>query len=328
MPTYYKPGTRKNNEGYTVRGYVSGRQREITTTARNKADAQDAWADFRRATLAKRRQDITPETATFADAVAIYTKARNLSKNDRTFVRRLEERLGNKLLYEISPTLITEIAQEIYPNALPQTVNRQGIRPAAAIMHMAHEKKLCEYMRIKGLKEIDPVRPISYPTETIMLARQTKGALRVLLITLAHQGWRITETLNIRREWHDHENSRVRRWVSKSKKWRWTALDPIVSLFWMRLPERSDGYLFPWRDRHSIYKLLDKLNTDYTPHQSRRGFATALLEADVNLKAIAQAANWEDTKSVLVYADVNLEQSRKTIQRLRGKTRGDRREAS
>ncbi len=50
---------------------------------------------------------------------------------------------------------------------------------------------------------------------------------------------------------------------------------------------------------------------------SRRGFATALLEAGADLKSIQETGGWEDIKSVMPYADVNLEQSRRTLARLR-----------
>ncbi len=87
------------------------------------------------------------------------------------------------------------------------------------------------------------------------------------------------------------------------------------------LPPRSDGYMFPWRLRGNFYRalrpVLDRLHVYYTPHMSRHGFATALIEEGADLKSIMEAGGWEDVKSVTRYAHADVEQARRTIGRLR-----------
>ncbi|MCH7716405.1 MAG: GIY-YIG nuclease family protein [Gemmatimonadetes bacterium] len=47
MPTYYPPGTRRNNRYYIVRGRIDRREREIRTTADNLSSANAHWRNFK-----------------------------------------------------------------------------------------------------------------------------------------------------------------------------------------------------------------------------------------------------------------------------------------
>ncbi len=47
MPSYYRPGTRRANRFYIVRGRIDGREYEIRTRSTNKTGAEDGWADFK-----------------------------------------------------------------------------------------------------------------------------------------------------------------------------------------------------------------------------------------------------------------------------------------
>jgi len=321
MPTYYPPGTRKGNRTFGVRGTIDGARYEIATDALDQESAEEAWIEFRRA-VRQGGAVADRETATFADAVTLYEAARDLSKSERRYIAKLQKHFGAKRLASLKPADLIAAANAIYPKASPQTRNRQAIAPAAAIIHMAARNSLCDHMLVERLKESDPFRPIVYPWEVERAIKAARGPLKIALITLAYQGWRITETLMVKRENFEPENARVRRWVSKSRKWKWAALDPVVCREWKKLPEREDGRMFPWTDRWAFYRdakpLFEALKIEWTPHMSRRGFATALIEAGSDLKSIQVTGGWEDLKSVLVYASVDLAQSRKTLAKLRG----------
>ena len=47
MPTYYPPGSRRNNRHYIVRGRINRREREIRTTADNLVSADAHWRNFK-----------------------------------------------------------------------------------------------------------------------------------------------------------------------------------------------------------------------------------------------------------------------------------------
>lgn len=330
MPSFYEPGKRKGNRTYVVRGRIDGREYEIATDTTDEDDARAYWARFRRQIRDGERHP-DRQTATFDDALDLYQAARDLSRPQILFLKALRRPLGRRRLVTITQADIHAAARLLYPACANSTRNRQAVAPAAAVMHYAAtDAKLCDYLVVSRLPEEDPFRPIALPEETMRLVKATRGQIRAVLLTLAIQGWRITETLNVKRELVDWEGRRLRRWVSKSRKWKWAALDPQVLKAWAALPERPDGYIFRWRTRWGFYRdlrpVLKRTGIVFSPHMARRGFATALIEEGADLKSVMVAGGWEDLKSVLVYADVDLAQSRRTIgrlgRRIRGRARG------
>lgn len=61
------------------------------------------------------------------------------------------------------------------------------------------------------------------------------------------------------------------------------------------------GKVFPWRDRHGVYrwlrKLTRKLGVTYTPHLSRHALATDLRALGWDMRAIAERGIWRDERS-------------------------------
>ncbi len=325
MPSYYPPGARKGNRFIVVRGRIDGKGYEHSTETTDQDGAEDYWhalrRDVRQGNVAR-----SGETATFDDAVRLYEAARALSHGEQRRVGNLRQHFRGKLLSDLRPADLIAAAHALYPNVLPQTKNRSAIEPAIAILHYAARNGLCDWMRAEKLPVTEPERKLVYPDEMEPIIRAATGPLRVILVTLAYQGWRITETLMVRREKFDPENARVQRWVSKSRTWKWTPLDPEVCRLWQTLSVRADGFLFPYRDRHNFYRslrpVLRRLGVEYTPHMSRRGFATALLERGANLESIKVAGGWEDLRSVALYSHVDIDQARRTIGKLRGRKWG------
>ena len=323
MPSYYPPGTRKGSRFYIVRGRIDGQEHEVRTRATDKGGAEEHWYEFKRGV---QKRAVSPRaTATFEEAVRLYEAARNLSRGEQRHVNRLKKHFGGKLLSSFRPADLVHAAHTLYPNVARSTKNRQAIEPATAILHYAAKNDLCDWIRAEKLPTDEPERRLFRPDELDPIIKAVSGPLRVILTTLAYQGWRITETLMVRRDKFDPANRRVQRWVSKSRTWKWTALDPEVCRLWQTLPKRPDGYIFPYRDRHNFYRALrptlEKLGIEYTPHMSRRGFATALIEEGADLESIRVAGGWEDLRSVVIYTSVDVEQARRTIARLRGRKR-------
>lgn len=339
MPTAYAPGTRKRrkkgkvytNRYWVVRGRLDdGSEREVA--CKDAYDKDSALENFYIYKRAMREHLVVPEkaTATFGDAVTVYKAARNLGKLDDGYLDKLEKHFKDKRLCTFKPGDVHKAARKLYPDAKGQTLNRQVIRPIRAMWKHALKNGLCDWMEFDAFPETEPERPIVFPEhmDGLIHAVRSDKHLYAILHVFKFQGWRVTETLNAKREWFDFGNNSVRRFVSKSQKWRWTALDAGTADLLKRLPKREDGRLFPWKDRHDFYDAiephLEKLGIHWTPHMSRRGFATALLEEGADLKAIAAAGAWESINSVSVYADANLDVAKNTLQRLR--KRGKKRE--
>lgn len=314
----YAPGERRNNRYYVVRGRLLGEQYEFSTETTDKKAAERIKAEFE---ARIRSGEPRRGTAKWEDAVTIYQESRTLSRSDERYIKRLGEVFGGKLLKDIKLKDIALAANRLYGGCLEQTKNRQAYVPAAAVLHYAAKNDYCEYIRIEKLRETEPETSAIYPEDMDLLIENTEGAMRALLETLAYQGWRITETLLTRREHFDFPGKRINRWISKSRRWKWTPLEDGVAEVLEALPPRPDGYVFPWRDRNNFYRalrpVLDRLGVYYTPHMSRHGFATALIEEGTDLKSIMEAGGWEDMKSVERYAHADVEQARRTIAKLR-----------
>lgn len=339
MPSFYAPGERTyrkggkvyKNETWVVRGRVNGVQYEKTTGCLHRkgiGGAEEWWSTFEAAIWAGCSSVPTRETATFADACLMYRAAHSLSVNEGRFVERLEARFGAWLLTDISPQDVIEAAPAIYPAALPQTWNRQAIRPALAVIHHAATNGLCDWLKVSLFDEDDPQRPLVSPTQgrkaIQAAAKRGEKELVAILTTLVYQGWRIGETLAVLRENVDFRGRKIHRFVAKSRKWRWAAVVPEVVAAWRGLPRRDDGRLFGFSHRYEVYRAIDKLGLPfhYRPHMSRRGFATALKDAGHDIADIMEAGQWEDPKSVQVYVADNIERQRRTLQNILRKKRG------
>lgn len=323
MPEYFKPGTRKGNRTYYVRGYIDGIRREITTKSRDKSGAEDEWAQYKRDIRAQCARAAEQEHLTFANAVDSYREAHpSLSKNEHTFIDRLRDHLGNKRLDEITLADLHGAAHALYPGRLPQTKNRNALTPAASILHYAADCNLMPWVRVKKFKETDPHRPVTMPDEAQVAIQKAldngETELAAVLMTVVYQGWRITETLNLNRGLVNWKKKTIQRLVAKSGKWKTAPVNPDVIDAWKSLPENEDGRIFSIKDRFAFYWLVDNLGLDshYRPHSSRRGFATHLKNQGVDEAGIAEAGQWEDKKSVSVYVGDDIERQRATLAKL------------
>lgn len=345
MPTYYAPTKRTKRKGgkvytnrtYVVRGRIDGKEYEIHTTSTHKkgaGGAEEQWENFKLRVWSERDAIPTRESATFRDAVMMYREAKDLSPREGYHVAKLGAHFGDTPLSDIRPQSLIAAAHAIYPGRKPQTKNRQAIRPAAAIMHHAEANHLCDWIKAEQLSEDDPFQPTAFPDDVEILIRaarkQGDDELAVLLETLAYQGWRITETIEVERAKIDFKKARIQRWVSKSRKWRWVSVDREVCAAWATLPKNTDGRLFTYMDRWAVYKAIDALGftKKYRPHMSRRGFATELKNQGHDVFDIAEAGQWEDVKSVARYVQSDLNRTRQTLSSLRGNARGKRKKAS
>jgi integrase len=160
------------------------------------------------------------------------------------------------------------------------------------------------------------------------LIQGAKGELKALLLTFQIQGWRVTETLMLRRDKIDWKRSQVMRWVTKSKQWRVAAVDRDVLRAWAKLAENPDGRMFSIRNRYQLYRQVDGLieslglEMHYRPHRSRRGFATALFDEGYGLDQIRDAGQWVNRETVAVYVRDNPERARPVLAVLRGRAKG------
>jgi integrase len=326
MPTFYPPGTRKSNKTYIVRGRVGGRQYEITTEAGNERAAKAAWEDFASETRREQRDaNRDRNTATFDWACDEYLSTRpQLTRNYVRSVNNLRSYFAGWFLKDMTADDVYTAAHKMLPMAKPQTHNSQVLIPAGAILHQMARRGLCNHIVLSMKKPKGVIRPVTYPSDLEILVKAASGELKALLMTFQIHGWRVTETIKIKREQIDWKRAQINRWVAKSQQHRRSAVDREVLKAWKELPERADGRLFSYRYRRAVYIAIDALieeaglDMHYRPHQSRRGLVTTLRNLGWGLDDIQQAGQWESRSSVVTYDQDNPERTRPMFKDLRG----------
>jgi len=338
-PTAYAPGARKGNRTWIVRGTVSGKQREITTSIDGHSRADERrelaqWDEFcervESSSAAERRANEPPtrETATVAHAIKKYlAEVRPEARTEGALLNALEDEVSGVLLKDIVPEDVRAAARRLRPDST-KSANRWAIVPLSAAMAHAHECGLGPALRVRKLKETAPQTVVSYPEWTAELAWRAlesgNAELHALLMTFAIHGWRVGEMLMIRHEWIDYGRGTIRRWVSKSQEWMTCDVDPAIVKMWKALPARADGRLWgigatspESSRRHAVYPLVDALlrpgEPRWRPHQARRGFATAADEAGRTEAQIRAAGGWK-SDAVKRYIRVGACAARETVE--------------
>ena len=293
------PGTRRNNATYIVRGTVGGRRFEARTNATTRAAAEQ-WAIRYIAGL----ESAAPAgpAVTFAEAAQAYIALRRPRPDDEKHLRLLGRWFGSKPLAAIVGADLVNAAHGLKPRVSDATKNRAIITPGSAVLHYAEEQGWCGYRRHRRLKvsRRSPRRPASEDTMRLLLSN-TEGHRHLLLAWLYETGWRISDSLRLHDGDLDLRRGRVRAGSSKTDDQADIGLSPELVALLANAPRCGGGRVFPWRDRHGVYrwlrKLTKRLRVQYTPHLSRHALATDLRSLGWDMRAIAERGGWRDERS-------------------------------
>lgn len=310
-----KPG---RSPYWLVRGTLHGQSIHASTKTRDKASARrfKNELEFRLAQSAGRKH----RAATFQEGAALYLEFRRPREMECVSVARLCAVIGNHLLADVRQHVLISAAHAIYPNCSPETQNRMALTPAAAILHYAAENDLCPYIRVKKLKEKRPEPRAMRKEDAARLIAAAEGKMKLLIVFLFSQGWRISDALYLKWQDIDFNEAAVRYHISKTDEWKTMPLHLTV-LRMLRGEQTQIGRVFPWRHRSNLYRdmgvLCRKTGIFFTPHMARHSFATWLANDGVSIKEIMEAGGWRDYKSVMRYTSVDEKRVRATINRIR-----------
>ncbi|WP_119939156.1 hypothetical protein [Neorhizobium sp. NCHU2750] len=95
-----------------------------------------------------------PAAKTFADAADSYM----LHGGDKKYLPKILPLIGTKMLTEIFPFDIRELAKELYPTQTNATRNRCVITPVRAACNHAYDRGWGPVVRIRNFKEERPKR--------------------------------------------------------------------------------------------------------------------------------------------------------------------------
>jgi len=190
----------------------------------------------------------------------------------RLDIERLCATIGELSLGEIRQHVLVDAANQLLPHGQAATKNSHVIAPAAAILHYAAENELCPHIKVRRLKEKKSTRRPVRKDDAVKLLDAATGDLRLLLIFLFHQGWRISDTLRLTWRDIDLDAGIVTYRISKTDD----CLDvPLADVVLEALRARPDrvGRVFPWRDLQSVYRALQPVceaaGVAFTPHRAR-----------------------------------------------------------
>jgi integrase len=318
----YRPGTRKNNKYWVVRGSVEGKDFEASLKTTDKERAQER-ADGIVKQL--RRQILGSPFVSFSEAADNYIKLKNPGKRDLEWILKACQEIGEKDVKEVCQTDIIKVADRFYPNAKAASKNRAVLRPIAAVVHQAaRNDKEAWWRRFEAFKEPKrKARPAPVGAETTLI-EATRGdpEKHILMLWLFRHGQRITETIEIKFEHVDFKRHNFRILVSKNDEWQSFPLDPEVE---ERLKELAasrkaiSGYIFPWRNRWAVYRwltpLCESLSVKFTPHQGRHTVGVRFKNA--GLQTRMSKLGHKSVAASMIYDEPDLEAVRAFDERTR-----------
>lgn len=294
----YPPGTRKGNRTYVLRAPVGGRQVEkVLEATTGPAAAREA-----RAFLAKLEGHRPGEIVGFSTAADAYVAAKRLGKQDLAYVDRLKRFFRDTPCPDILGAHLISAAQAMLPSGSDANRNRAVLTPASSILHYAAEQGWCGERRFRRFKvsRRSTRRPAPADTMRLLLANTT-GHKLLLLAWLYETGQRITASLKLRREDLDLQRALAMVTSDKTDDHGQLELSPELVAMLANAPRLPSGRVFPWGDRHNVYRWLKplcaSLGVSYTPHQSRHAMATDLRALGYDMKSIAERGLWRDERS-------------------------------
>lgn len=298
----YPPGTRKGNRTCVLRVSVDGRQHEKVLAATTLAAAKKEAGRF--VDSIKGRDPAA--LVRFEEAARAYLDFKRPRRDDEACIDRLIRWFRDKPVQEIVSADLHAAANALLPKAQNATKNRSVITPASAVLHYAAEQKWCSYSRHSRFRvsRRSPRKPATDETMRLLLAN-TSGHKHLLLAWLYETGTRISDSLRLRRDDLDLPHAVARVGSSKTDEVGEIGLSPELVAMLANATPLPGGRVFPWRDRHGVYRwlrpLCRRLGVSYTPHLSRHAMATALRGLGWDMQAIAERGIWRDPRSAERY---------------------------
>lgn len=133
---------------------IDGQRFRFSSRTADKALAEDIALKHE---LRERRAAVHGQESvtTFTEAVALYLDA---GRDGRYVLKALDWFKGTKLV-KITPPMIRNAAEKLYPGRSGATLNRQGLAPIQAIINYAADKGLCPPVRVRRYPVERKTRP-------------------------------------------------------------------------------------------------------------------------------------------------------------------------
>lgn len=283
---------------YHYRGTVAGNRLRGSCRTAVKEIAERIKADIE-AREWKGRLDGPASVLTFAQASHLYRKA----ERQERFLGRLEDYWKDTPIKQITPGAIRQCAVDLWPNGSAATRNRQAIVPTQAVINHAAELELCPKISVKRFAVETRVKEPATLAWIQAFMSASNPHLGSLACFMFMTGARVSEALRL--TWSELDLGSARALIRQTKigSERRAHLPPLLVAAIANIPGDRVGKVFryssketakfPWRaaiKRAGIKPL--------TFHSCRHGFATAMLQAGVDVVTVAKLGGWKSPAHV------------------------------
>lgn len=264
---------------------------------------------------------------TFTDAVGIYLDA----GKDGRFLAPLLKTFGKRLVSSISGPEVRKVAKEIYPTAVPATLNRQVVTPMRAVINHAADAKKAQPITIKRFKEERTMRPAgtsqwveAFEKKALELDMPETAALVRFMFETAT---RVSEACRL--TWDEVNLQMGFAYLAKTKTVpRKVFLTRSMVVALANIRSKHPRLVFAAANRSTVQKRVDKVIKEaglvrLTSHEfGRHGFATEMIvRNDVDVATTADHGGWK-SRRLLMETYVEGDADRAVIDRVFGKKSG------
>lgn len=268
---------------------------------------------------------------TFNEAVISYLD----NGGEAKYLERIKAILGDRLLKDIFPFDVREVALQLYPETSHSgsTRNRCAVSPIRAVILHAYDRGWCPLIRIKRFKQDKPKR--KDPANSIWMYAFIKECeksnlygLAALVLFMHQTAARISEA--IRLEWPqvDFINRKILILRTKTgiNSERYLTDELIHRL--SNLPKLENKPVFGYISRFSINERIkavcQRANISYKSSHlaGRHSFATNAIKSGIDIKTAMDAGDWK-SESIFLGTYVHSENASKTLAEKFNKIRFD-----
>lgn len=286
-----------------IDGQLNGERIRESTRETERKDAE-GYA-LRREADARRVAEFGPEAVlTFGTATGLYLDA---GKSER-YLTPIFNKWEGRLVRNIKPGHVQDLARALYPYAGPATRNRQVIAPTQAVINHAAKRGLCAPIMVERffVPKHQPKVATRQWLEKFMAAASPH--LAAFACFMAMTGARVSEA--IRLDWEDVDLNAATALLRLTKNGdpRVATIPPALLARLSSLPDR-DGPVFRYVSRQSFqtpWANAEKRAAieHIKPHDAgRRLFASEMVQAGVDPVTVAKAGGWKSVRMVVeVYA--------------------------
>lgn len=308
----FAPGARRGNPYFIVRGRKpDGREYEATTGCTDQASAERVAAVIHARMCAESPATAKPLVVTFSDAADAYIRFRTPSRVELERIERLRRVLGKLPVSDVGQDDLVRTANQHPAAVTGATLNREYVRPFAAILHYARDAGMRGDIRVRAFKERAPSVRVAEKTHVALLIANAKTEpQRLLLHWLWEIGSRLGDTLRL--GWTDVDLGATTVRLTIGKRGGAVAILPLPATLVARLANVPDkrGRLFPWATKSGVYKwlrpLCDKAGVMFRPHDARRALATEHFDAGADARLVQELMGHGSVKSTMRYRHVGV----------------------